>query len=364
MLRNTAAFNGYLAATGGSGPAVAIMESPSTLGYRVYQTPSFSYAINTVPGSYTNAILGCPQDGSGVLQYGNINVGNISSETGANNTRSVMSVTFRNEWGSGLEPGAGNYIMAFIQEANFNQTGKPGFWSLNSFTQFRDNLFAITGRQETDYGIYRAAETLSGDYQDYNNRWLTFISAEAETSSVYANWNPISGNSGDTTFARTCVWDTETQTLLQTLDISFTPTEPFIQFLDYESLGNVPTTRNSVDDGISFQMSGSDQYQREPVRFYNAWASFGNMWDPANPPDTSIFTTRPSETIGNTQAWLNMQFVEYQTNTGSDDYFYLMDQGDSRYSQSSNIALRAYAGNITVINNAVSTTTIPKDRNI
>lgn len=338
----------------------AIMESPSTLGYRVSQTPSFSYTIGNY--GYTNSGLG---SGFTLIQggqsAGNIYVGDISTETGANNIRSVMSVTFRNEWASGLAPGVGNYIMSFIQQANFNQTGKSGFWSLNSFSQFRDDLFALTGRQETDYGIYRAAETLTGDYEDYNNRWLTFISAEAETSSVYTDWNPIAVDTGATTFARTCVYDTETQELLQTLDIAFLPNQPFIEYLDYESLGNIPAYRNSADS-MDIGMSVADQYSQQPVKFYNAWMSFGNMWDPKNPPDTSIFTTRPSETIGNTQAWFNVQMTEWSQNAGN-TYVFIHDAGDSRYSQANNIVLASYVANSTVANASVSTT-IPKDRNI
>ena len=332
-------------------PAVARMTGTGTLGYRVYQTPSFSMK------------LGILDNNSGFVETnGQYDVTGIGALSSANSKRCVIASTFKLDWGPGLAPGPGNYIMNFFNNVRFWQPGFTSageFWSINAFDQFRDNDIAFTGRMETPNGIFRAAETLAGDYEDYNNRWLTFIYAEAETSSVFANWSSTAGTGNY--YGRSSVYDTETRELLQTLDIAFTPTGGFIPYLNYETGNNIVYTdsSNSGVNTVGFSVDTSDQYQREPWYINNIWAAFGSTFDPANVPDSSLFTTRPNETQGNSQAWLNIQFVEADVGNS----YQVLDQGDSRYSEASDRVM-GWVGNLAAITACYTTTEIPKDRNI
>jgi len=339
-------------------PARAIIQSPSTLGYRTYQTPSFSMEM----GSLSN--------NSGQVPFvGELDVEGIGDLPGANNKRCVIATTFKLNWQSGLEPGPGNFIMNFFNDVKFYQPGftePDSFWGINAFTQFRDNLLAATGRMETPDGIFRSAEVFGGDYEEYNNRWLTFIYAEAETSSVFANFNPGSPSTG-TYYGRSCVYDTETQALIQTLDIAFSPPSGFVPYLDYEGGTNIIGTDQDYESNnvrLNINTLGGGEFaefvdQTQPWYINNIWCAFGSTFDPAAVPDTSLFTTRPSRTIGDAEAWFNIQFVE--ANTGGN--YQVIDQGESRYSESNDYAFE-WNGVLVDLPSLYNTAEIPKDRNI
>lgn len=345
----------------GGGSPVALIQTTSKLGYRVLQTPSFSMHLQGA-GAPLNLPVG------GIVPFnGQIDVTGIGSLPEANNKRMVMTATFRLNWGEDLAPGAGNFVMHFFQEFRFWQPGftNPGdFYSINAFNQFRDNLLSVTGRMETDNGVFRAAETLAGPYQDFNNRWLTFIYAEAESNQPFPDFNftPSPFDPTPTFFGRSSVWDTETRTLLQTQDIAFAPTGGFVPYLDYAG-GNNTIGTNAFEDqsnnNIGLVINTLDQFQREPWYIHNIWASFGQTFDPANPPDSSVFTTRPSAVCDGVEAWFNIQFVE------EDQFFQVLDQGESRYfNTESNVAMTFFGAPGGNNQPAYDTAVVPRDRNI
>jgi hypothetical protein len=230
-----------------------------------------------------------------------------------------------------------------------------GFWSLNQFTQIRaSGNLAITSRIETDYTIQRVVHEL-GPYADYNNRWLTIIYSSAETSSVYSNYT---GTGTGTYYTRACLYDTETQELLDTADGVFTPTNGFVPFL---SAPNSMPCNTSGTNGISVTGSYYNGTTSAPIRIANMWGSFGTMFDPESPPSTSIFTARPDNTIGGAKAWYNMCFTDY-LDAGSNTYWVQATNQDL-FSVSGNAAyqLTSSSGNAQ-LTSGYSTTIIPKDR--
>lgn len=344
-----AAWNALTSGWGEAGPAVAQISSVSTLGYRVAQTPSFSIEMGGVS----------TPEGGFVPNTGTIDVTNIGNLTGADSKRMVMASTFRLDWPANLAPPAGNYIMNFFSNFRFWQPGTTSVgenWLISAFAQFRDGDIAVTGRMQNPNGIYRVAESLPDAYTNYTDRWLTFIYAEAETDTVFANWN--SGGTTGTYYGRSALWDTETRTLLDLQDIAFTPTGGFIDYLEYgNGASTIGTDRSDAgNNNVGFDVAATNQYQFEPWRLTNIWASYGQTFDPAAPPDTSVFTTRPSEVMGDVEAWFNIQFTEVNAQ------YAVVDQGFSRYSPPvSNVALGFFNGNAEI---GYSTADVPYDRNI
>jgi len=338
-----------------NGPLVINITAPAAVGQTIYQNPAFSfdYGNTTSPGTPTSSQLN---------SSGNINLTGYSGLTGANNNRWCMATTFYMDWPSGLSSGGVDTTFNFFHQANFHINSglyASGFWSLNQFTQLRAaGGLAITSRIETDYGIQRIVHEFAGSYETYNKRWLTCIYSCAETSSVYANYNSTSGVTTGNYYTRCCLYDTETLTLLDTADGRFNPTNGFVPFL------SAPTTmpcNTSGTDGIAVSGSYYNGTTNAPIRISNMWGSFGTMFDPKAPPDTSIFTARPNNTIGNAKAWYNLPFTDYQ-DAGSNTYWTVATNQDL-FSVSGNSAFQmTYSGGNSSLTQGYSTTIIPKDR--
>jgi hypothetical protein len=334
-----------------TGKPTAKMTVPVELNQAVYQTPSYSYKMGL--SGDTNAAY--PSNAV-------IDLSNFLSVPNTNNRRWTMFCTFQMNWANDLAPGPGNFIYVFLQSPKFVQAPAypdTGFWSLNTFLQLRDNQLNTTGRMETNITINRVTGDLPGAYQDYNNRWLTFAYSGAESSTLFANWSTTTNSPY---YARGVLWDTETRERLQVLDIAFNQTGGFPDFVQYANqVTNLPMNVGAVisdyamSDGIGLTNQGGTT---EPIRFSQLWAAYGSMFDPANPPDTSMFTTRPASQLGNAVAWYNTQYVEY-VNNGTQ--YHVKDQGQSLYNQA-NDRMITLGYNESTFAAGYSTTIIPKDR--
>jgi hypothetical protein len=329
-----------------SGKPTARMEVPVELNQAVYQTPSYSMQYGQ--NSFSSAVY--PSDAV-------IDLSTFLTVPNTNNSRSVMFVTFQMNFESGIAPGVGNFITGFMHNARFAQGEfypNTEFWGLNTFIQFRDNELDITGRIETPTTIARTVSDLPGGYEAYNNRWLTYIFSMAETYTVFSNW---SGATNTARYLRTALWDTETREVIQVLDA--TTNADFPAFVQYANqVTDLPMNRDGeygMSDGIVLSNGFPDGLQ--PIRFSQLWSAFGTTFDPANPPDSTVFTTRPNNTIGNAVAWYNTQYVEYVT-SGTD--YYVKDQGETLYSQPNDRMIDI--GNNTQFTAGYSDTIIPKDR--
>jgi hypothetical protein len=215
---------------------------------------------------------------------------------------------------------------------------------------------------ETSTTISRQVGDLPGTYQDYNNRWLTFAYSGAESSTLFADWKSATNTAY---YARTVLWDTETRERLQVLDIAFNHSGGFPEFVQYANqVDDLPMTAYSNPDdysiGDQLSLTSQDGEAIQPIRFSQLWAAYGSMFDPANPPDTSMFTTRPASQLGNAVAWYNTQFVEY-VNLGPDSGHNVKDQGASLYNQANDKMIQI-GDSSTTFTNGYSTTEIPKDR--
>ena len=130
------------------------------------------------------------------------------------------------------------------------------------------------------------------------------------------------------------------------------------------SAGNVINTERG--NGTSYSISGlTDTQANCDIRITNYWVSIGTMFDPLTETDTSWLTTRPSETIGNAQAWFNGVFTE-AGNTASYATAWGVPSDADRFTPATADRqiqlLGSGTGNSTVYNDKYSTTIIPKDQ--
>lgn len=336
------------------GPLVINITAPGAVSQSIYQTPSYSWQWSSTTqtiGSYPTTAY--------------VDLNGFETLPNTNNRRWTMFSTFQLNWSSGLAPGPGNYIFGFMQNAKFVQGSfypNTNFWGLNTFVQLRDDKFNVTGRMETDYTINRVTGDLPGTYEDYNNRWLTFIYAGAESSSEFANWRSYPTGYGY--YSRGCLYDTETRELLQTLDLAFNQTGGFPEFVQfanqtnslYFDLSGDPSTTLGISEGIQLSNEAGSGY--EPMRLAQQWGAFGTCFDPANPPDSTVFTTRPNDQIGNAVAWYNTSFSEY---TSSGSQYFVKDTTDSLYNEPSDLMINL-GYDATEFAAGLSTTDIPKDQ--
>jgi hypothetical protein len=334
-------------------PLVINIAAPGLVSQSIYQNPAFSFQYGNVGNTLSSAKINTS---------GNIDLTGYSGLSGANNNRWVMATTFRMEWPSGLSSGGVDTTFNFFHQAKFlinSGVYASGFWALNQFTQLRaGGGLAVTSRIETDYGTQRVVHEFPGSYETYNNRWLTCVYSCAETPSVYTNYNSESGVTTGDYYTRACLYDTETGDLLDTADGRFNPTNGFSPFL---SAPTTMPTNVTGSNGIEVLGSYYNGTTNAPIRISNMWGAFGTMFDPGNLPDTSIFTARPNNTIGNAKAWYNLCSTDY-VDSGSDTYWVQATNQDL-FSVSGNAAfeLTGSSGN-TAFTAGYSTTIIPKDQ--
>jgi hypothetical protein len=299
--------------------------STSTLGSEIYQTPTYSWLMNNTDRSI-----------DGVGNTGTIDLTGLTGFTGFDNLRSARIVNFyfpSTVWNSAAA-------------GSIRVTQSNDLWNGATSTQYP---FQVQVSLDTAGAIkqFRFASiflsfsgagnaTLPGAHTQYTDTWLTVVSVTAETSSVFAEW--AGGAQGTNTQAtRIAVYNTATGALIVKSDAwrnstTASPTWPTLSTIT----NPLPQESgpNWYQDVSSFTSTGYE------TRIAGMWVGLGTTFDPLSETNTSWRTALPTETIGNAQSWMNIQFSRYQDAGNVFPKFYGNASGQDLYTESSNRVIK------------------------
>jgi hypothetical protein len=330
----------------GEQPFQVNITTDTTITQALYQTPSFSWLNNEdYPPSVNNFSR---------WEYGNIDTAGYADLAGYNNNRWTWLITFRLNLPAGLTSNQGVKI-----DTKF--TGSDGNFTTNWAWV---HGYGTPVRLQINCPFSGGIEMPASGYDAYNDQWLTAVSISSNTSASYTNW---SGTGTGAYYQRTAVFDTETGALISKSDIATNTRNlgfPTNLATWMSSAGNVVSTDRSVT--YSYSIAGlTDSQANCDIRITNYWVSVGTMFDPLTETDTSWLTTRPSETIGNAQAWFNGVFTQAGNTAGYDAAWGEPSDADRWTAATTDRQIRlleAATGNSTVYNDKYSSTIIPKDQ--
>jgi hypothetical protein len=269
------------------------------------QSPEYSY-------------LSSPTSGGSITTTGSFNITGLSGFTGYNTRRSTHFYHCylpSSSW-TGLS-----------SNAYFGMVNTLAISGTNYF--YNASLGVGSGGQLTfnwQSGGPTNTITMPNNYTTYRDTWLTFIGSSSETYTSFTNWTgPTSGT--NVNYSRMAVYDTQTGTLLSSVDFTTTQTPP--------SLGSLPSSLPSTG---STSLSSND-YTSNGISTRKAahWCTIGQMFDPFTLTDTSWFTPSPSATLGGAKAWLNVRYLQ---NTTSSGIYYVPTDSQDLYSEPSNLKWR------------------------
>jgi hypothetical protein len=344
-----------LAAWGGTPPLVIRMQGQGDIIPNLYQTPAFSYLIS--PQSRPQWQL--ETDATAAIDN------SVNDFKGF-----ALATTFRMEWDEQtVAPQDENVIYGFFHQVNIKTTSHPGFNSINMFLQLRDGRLNVTSRFESNT-IARVTKDLPGQWQDYNNRWMTVIFASSQDPATFVNYAPSQGTAFFGSWnTRSTLYDTETAEVIQTIDFVAPNT------LDFPGLAEWPFFQGSPapvalnldgENGITV-MGSIDSFLEpapQPYRLANIWGSIGRSFDPLQY-GRELLTVRPAKTINNATAWYNIQFDTAQTPVGGQGPYFIAPGGtgaDWMVSNTGRALDLTYGNSASEFAAGHSTTIIPKDR--
>ena len=292
--------------------------STSVLATTVYQSPTYSWLMNNTD-----------RDIDGV-QSGNIDLTGLTGFTGFNNLRSARIVNFyfpSSVWNSAA---ADNVVVLAAQDLRDGGTTYPLQVQVSLDTagaikriRFEGIFLSFTGAT----GV-----TLPGTHTQYTDTWLTLVAVSAETSSVFTSW--AGGAQGSNTQAtRVAVYNSATGVLIVKSDAWRNSTTASPTWPTLSTITNplpMETGNNWNVDWSAYNQAGYD------TRIAGSWMTLGTMFDPLTETNTSWRTALPTETIGNAQSWINVQFSRYQDAGNVTPRFYGNASGQDLYSESSN----------------------------
>jgi hypothetical protein len=317
--------------------------STSTLGTEIYQSPTYSWLLNDSNRSLQE------------VDNGTVDLTGITGLTGYNNLRSARVINFylpSSEWTSAaaggfpvaagwdLYDGATRY--AFGQQISLVTSGAIKLVNMNAlFGSFNGQVSA----------------QLPGTHTQYLDTWLTVVATTAETSSVYTNWTGPT-QSTNTQACRVAVFNTATGVLIAKNDdwrnsTTSTPAWPTLSTIT----NPLPMTTGAAWY-VLYRANANAGYQ---TRLGSNWFGLGTMFDPLSETNTSWRTALPTETVGNAQSWMNMQFSRYQDAGAVFPKFYGNASGQDLYSESSNRQIEFQASDQTGFDAGYSDTIIIKD---
>jgi hypothetical protein len=318
--------------------------STSTLGTEIYQTPTYSWLMNNTDRSI---------DG---VSTGTIDLTGLTSLTGFNNLRSakITNLYFPStEWNSA----AANNIRV-VQGIDLNNGGTqyPNQFQVSLDTAGAIKQFRFAALFLSFNGAGGA--TLPGTHTQYTDTWLTVVAVTAETSSAFTSW--AGGTQGSNTQAtRLAVYNSATGALIVKSDAWRNSTTASPTWPTLSTITNPLPMESGANWYANFQSYAETGYL---TRIAGSWTALGTMFDPLSETNTSWRTAMPTETIGNAQSWINVQFSRYQ-DIGSPDFarFFGNASGQDLYTQSSNRVIFWATENTVTFDVGYSDTIIIKD---
>lgn len=292
--------------------------STSVLATTVYQSPTYSWLMNNTDRNISG------------VQSGNIDLTGLTGFTGFNNLRSARIVNFylpSSVWNSAA---AETVVVVTAQDLRDGGTTYP--------LQIQVSLETAGAIKQIRFGCPflsfngQPNATLPGTHTQYTDTWLTVVAVSAETSSVFTSW--AGGAQGSNTQAtRVAVYNSATGVLIVKSDewrnsTTASPTWPTLSTI---------TNPLPMETGDPWNMDwGAYNQAGYDTRIAGSWTALGTMFDPLTETNTSWRTALPTETIGNAQSWINVQFSRYQDAGNVTPKFYGNASGQDLYSESSN----------------------------
>lgn len=317
--------------------------STSTLGTEIYQTPTYSWLLNN-----TNQSI----DG---VSTGTIDLTGITGLTGYNNLRSARVTHFYCPSSVWTSASAGAVVVVSGTDLNNSGNQYPfqtqlGLDTAGAIKNLRFNCLFLSFNGQVNF-------TLPGAHTQYLDTWLTVVAASAETSSVFTSW--AGGTQGSNTQAcRVAVYNTLTGALIGKTDewrnsTTASPTWPTLS-----TITNPLPLESGANWYVNYQSYTNTGYE---TRIGGSWAGLGTTFDPLTETNTSWRTALPTETIGNAQSWLNIQFSRYQDAGNVFPKFYGNASGQDLYSESSNRVIKYSTTDQAAFDVGYSNTIIIKD---
>ena len=335
-----------------SGGAIKIdIPVATTVSQAAYQTPSFSWlTVGSPIQAAQYSLNGYYPSGN----YGTVDLTGYTALSGFNDRRFTWVQSIYLNWTTGL---ADNYYGQQTLAWNTSSAQASLYVALNISG---GSLSIGYGASLPSGASYNDQITLSGSYSTYANKWLTLVFSSAETSSVFANWAPVSPASQPYRFA---VYDTAKGTLISKRDNNGTNTN----YPSISGMGtSVPVTDNATVASTNWNLISGGPDPTVNYNIANFWYSAGTMFDPvtASATDTTWFTTRPNETIGTGKAWVNVPYASL-TNNNNILLQGIKQSGTDLYTQANSVVM---AGSTTstswdaaAVAQSQNTTNIPKD---
>lgn len=319
--------------------------STSALATEIYQSPTYSWLMNTTNGSING------------VDTGTIDLTGLTGFTGFNNLRSarITNLYFPSSvWNSA----ATNAVVVVISQDLQNAATSTQYpfqlqVSLETAGAVKNFRFSSLFLSFNSTGN----ATLPGAHTQYTDTWLTVISSTAETSSVFTSW--AGGTQGSNTQAtRVAVYNTLTGALIVKSDAWRNSTTASPTWPTLSTITNPLPMENGANWWVDYAAYSSTGYD---TRIAGTWMALGTTFDPLSESNTSWRTALPTETIGNAQSWINVQFSRYQDAGNVFPKFYGNVSSQDLYSESSNRAIVYGTVNQTDFDTQYSTTIIIKD---
>jgi hypothetical protein len=308
------------------GPPKVTITVTTSVSQVVYQTPSFSFAQGVSSG---NRFFVSSDDSS-------YDITGYTSQATFNNARYTSLSTFYLPWDTSMTTGTyATPINVVLRQAG-------------NTTAVIQATAAVASGNVVIAGGYNDSQSITlGNIATYANRWMTVVTAGAETSSVFSGW---SGGTG-TNYNRVAVYDTQTGQNLGLLD--YTDSTARLAITGYA---------NSVSANLlattSVGMTAQGSATRD-MRMAGQWHSLGTMFDPETETDREWLTLRIPQIVGTGNAWYNPAWSN--TYQGGNNY-YLNNHLDLLVTAGSeNKAGVLTTGGTATFTAFQSTTNIPKD---
>jgi hypothetical protein len=269
----------------GGAPTVNILVSTAVT-QAVYQTPSFSFAQGVSSG---NRFFVSSDDSS-------YDITGYTGQATFNNARYTSLSTFYLPWDTGMSNGT----YATPVNVVLKQSG-------NTTAQIQVTAAVASGNVVIAGGYNNSQSITLGNIAVYANRWMTVVTAGAETSSVFSGWTAGTG----TNYNRVAVYDTQTGQNLGLID--YTDSTARLAITGYA---------NSVSANIlattSVAMTASGSATRD-MSLIGQWHSLGTMFDPETETDREWLTLRIPQIVGTGNAWYNPAWSN--TYQGGNNYY-------------------------------------------
>jgi hypothetical protein len=294
--------------------------STSTLSTSIYQTPTYSWLVNSSTGGL---------DG---IATGSIDLTGLTGFTGFNNLRSVRSTHLYFPSSVWTTAAAGSIVVTPAADLVNSGTQYPYQIQISLVTSgaikqisFNPIFLSFSGSTST---------ALPGTHIQYLDTWITCVAATAETSSVFTNW--AGGAQGTNTQAtRVALYNTNTGALIVKGDAWRNSTTSSPAWPTLSSSTNPLPLETGVAWYMNYNVGVSPGYD---TRIAGDSIAFGTMFDPETETNTSWRTALPTELVGNAHSWTNMQFSRYSNVAGV--VFSGTSSDQDLYSEASNNQIR------------------------